>query len=438
MAAEIAADAVETPEADQPSASAEGLPAPTTPIAAFANKTKGNGKSPGKGSALKRPAAASPGKTPMKAALAKSKAKAKAKVKAVGKATAKPKTSSAKSKPKAKPKAKSSAAVKRPAAKEEDSQQGKKGSWAAPLVQKEPEKEEEQEGEEEEHATQDEAVEPSSAFELPDKGELDDDENTKNRSKNAKFLKMLKDSSLPDWLVQEWNKASKLTSGRREKQREIVNNCLDHRGGRLVLNVDKPMFHQMSASYQQTLTREKEKSLPRRLLQGMFNMSDEAFEQALLEGDVVPVQLADGKTQYSFQTMEHETERGKRTESSVKEQAEGDKKKKLFFEEGVKNWAIGLFEKSKDKAIGEKGPGLLALKDRQAPLSEAQWQQAQSQLKPAQDAFDKCHNSGLKFLQTIGPDNKEDPLYPTMFLGCIFISEKLFTLLVFTCGTCDS
>ena len=422
----MAPDAVETHEEAKPSAG--GQAAPSTPIEGFEQK------SPSKGPTLKRPAAASPGKTPMKAALAKNKAKAKAKAKA----TAKAKASSAKCKAKAKPKAKSSAAMKRPAAKEEESQQGKKGSWAAPLVQVEPEKEE-QEGEEEEHVTQDEAVEPSSAFALPDKGDLDDDENTKNRSKNAKFLKMLKDSSLPDWLVQEWEKASKLTSGKREKQREIVNNCLDHQGGRLVLNVDKPMFQQMSASYKQTLTRDKEKSLPRRLLQGKFNLTDEAFEEALQEGDVVEVKMKGGKTGYMFQSMEHETERGKRAESSVVEQVEGNKKKKLFFEEGVKNWAIGLFEKSKDKAIGEKRPGLLALKDRQAPLSEAQWQQAQSQLKPAQDAFEKCNSAGLKFLQTIGPDNKLDPLYPTLFLGCIFISPKnIFPLLVFTCGTCDS
>ena len=430
MATEMAADAVETHEEAKPSAA--GQAAPSTPIEGFGKN------SPSKGPTLKRPAAASPGKTPMKAALAKNKAKAKAKVKAVVKATVKPKASTAKCKAKAKPKAKSSAAMKRPAAKEEESQQGKKGSWAAPLVQVEPEKEE-QEGEEEEHATQDEAVEPSSAFALPDKEGLDDDENTKNRSKNAKFLKMLKDSSLPDWLVQEWEKASKLTSGKREKQREIVNNCLDHQGGRLVLNVDKPMFQQMSASYKQTLTRDKEKSLPRRLLQGKFNLSDDAFEEALLEGDVVEVEMKGGKTGYMFQSMEHETERGKRAESSVREQVDGTKKKKLFFEEGVKNWAIGLFEKSKDKAIGEKRPGLLALKDRQAPLSEAQWQQAQSQLKPAQDAFEKCHNTGLKFLQTIGPDNKLDPLYPTLFLGCSFLSpNNIFPLLVFTCGTCDS
>ena len=65
----MAPDAVETHEEAKPSAG--GQAAPSTPIEGFEQK------SPSKGPTLKRPAAASPGKTPMKAALAKNKAKAK-------------------------------------------------------------------------------------------------------------------------------------------------------------------------------------------------------------------------------------------------------------------------------------------------------------------------------------------------------------------------
>ena len=68
-----------------------------------------------------------------------------------------------------------------------------------------------------------------------------------------------------------------------------------------------------------------------------------------------------------------------------------------------------------------QGQGQLALMDKQQALNDVQWNAAQGQLLPAMQAFEKCEKDGLKSVQVVGNDSKDDPLYTTLQLGWQFI-----------------
>ena len=88
-----------------------------------------------------------------------------------------------------------------------------------------------------------------------------------------------------------------------------------------------------------------------------------------------------------------------------------------------KNWTMGLFTRSQNaNTKNPAGRTPLAILDRKASLTEAQWNEAQTQLNSAMPAFDKCEKDGLKFLQIVGTENKEDPLYQSLQLGCTYFT----------------
>ena len=75
--------------------------------------------------------------------------------------------------------------------------------------------------------------------------ESEDSKCTKDRSKNAKFLKMF--NSLPAYIKEAWENTKKLKTVRTEAQRVIVNEAIDRNPvtGKLVLNTEKQMFQEM-------------------------------------------------------------------------------------------------------------------------------------------------------------------------------------------------
>ena len=228
-------------------------------------------QSPGK-APPSSPRAATPAKeTPAKEATPKkASVGAKAKAKGKSKAAAKPKAkASCPKKPAAHVKQPSmKKPVAAPSALAKTSQESKPKAGGAPL--KRPavapkakavkpwftglEEEEEQEQDESTEQPEEEKMEEDPEIEVSD---FDMDQ-TKDRSKNNKFLKLLRGGSLPQWLVDEWNKTKTMTAGRRERQRQIVNNAMEHKAGHLVLNVDKPAFQSMKETWTKTASKEKE------------------------------------------------------------------------------------------------------------------------------------------------------------------------------------
>ena len=89
------------------------------------------------------------------------------------------------------------------------------------------------EGEEEE-PMDDDPVSSQDCFEV--------EETTKDRSKWAKFKKLLDQGSLPDFIKKAYQEAQKLKTGKEKAIRQIVNNVLDRdpKNGSLVVNLENP------------------------------------------------------------------------------------------------------------------------------------------------------------------------------------------------------
>ena len=351
----------------------------------------------------KRPAAHAKGKP-------KAHAKGKPKAQVKGKTVMK------------KPTTKVMKVLKKPSQKTEKPQdtkpEKKQKKWSEGLEKTEEKKEENTEesteGPEEEVATCDEVVDPNTNFSMPQ-----ETDQKKDRSKNAKFKKMLASGALPEWLEEEWEKSKKLKTGKTERQRMLVNQSIDHAQGKLVLNTDKAVFHEMKKSWTTTASVEKEKTLPKLLLMGKFSMTEAMFDKALACGDIHEVRTKSCSLQYAWSTAEQSVTKGKSQEVEASESKDGTKKDKEWFENAAKNWKIGLFQKtgnqhSEDQEKTSSSSHCLALED---VLTDKQWNQAQQQLSLAMAAFDKVITGAKKKLQQIGPDNKEDNLYEPLNLG---------------------
>lgn len=183
----------------------------------------------------KKPACSNPPSTPKKKE-PKGKAKAKAKSKAVAKPKATPKKGSKPPKTPMKRPGASQPSLKRPASSA--TQAGvasKKGlAWAGSLKAMDEKDDVQELGEEEfdPHA-EDPAMDiDDNAFEV--------DDQKKDRVKDAKFKALLLQKSLPQWVVAAWQKTTMMKTGRTIAQRQLVNQILDRKNGKLVLSLDKP------------------------------------------------------------------------------------------------------------------------------------------------------------------------------------------------------
>ena len=361
-----------------------------------------------------------PAETPSmkKPATAKPKAKGKAKGKPKGKSKAKAKSGSNKGKnKKVKDGDGDKPTLKRPAASEKAEPKkaepkkgqgsGSKGcsSWAKALDKEEETSDEQPEEEEMEH-------DPYDTDFAMDQGE-ESEANKKDRSKDAKFKRLLAQHQLPSWLEEAYNATLTMKSGRTEKQREIVNAAFDSSGGKLVLSTEKPLFKEMKETYKESVSSHKQKTLPKVLLMGKFHLDESAFQAGLMSGDIEEVEGKDGKVSYAWRSDEHQELRGKRSNTQQQQEKEGTKADAELFANMSKDWKIGLFKPSTTSS-SSKGTHL-ALEDAKKGLTSKQWGQAQKQL--SMSAMDKQLSNVKKLLQTVGVDNREDPLWPQLSLG---------------------
>ena len=202
-------------------------------------------KTPEKENKEKEPTWGSPkGKTPDK----KQSPKGKAKVKAL----AKGKTKGPKGKPaaaQAKVKAKASGSKKRPAAfQEEEAPAKKQKTWKdglADLEEAEQKEDNEKEDEEcEEEHGEEEEKEEDQCFDLCVA------DGKKDKAKDNKFKALLSQGALPKYLMDAWEKTTKMKVGRTAEQRKIVNSVLDRSSdGRLIVNLDKPQFRELQERF---------------------------------------------------------------------------------------------------------------------------------------------------------------------------------------------
>ena len=127
------------------------------------------------------------------------------------------------------------------------------------------------------------------------------------------------------------------------------------------------------------------------------------------------VEGKDGKVSYAWRSDECQELRGKRSNTQQQQKKEGTKADAELFANMSKDWKIGLFKPSTTSS-SSKGTHL-ALEDTKKGLTSKQWGQAQKQLGMAMSAMDKQLSNVKKLLQTVGLDNREDPLWPQLSLG---------------------
>ena len=369
-------------------------------------------------------------------AAGKSKAKGKAKAqpkpkpkgKAQAKAKAKPKASGMK-RPAAKPVEKATPSKKEKGAKEKGTQPQKrevKEEWKDGLPKPEhdgsaaEEEGGEEAGEEEFVKEEDPTMDPNLNLEA---GGCEENDATKNRIKARKFNAMLKAGQLPSWLATAWEKTLEMGPGKQDRQRMLVNAAFDHKNGRLILNVDKPIFRDVQKTYQKTEASDKSKSLTKLLFKKKWNLTEEEFAQGLADKEFYEVTDAAGKLKYGWDVSEHSTTRGKEGSSAVEAIHEGNRQDAKFIMQLAGDWKIGLFSKSSSSKSG-----MLALHDSDKEINPEQWKQAQKQLNLGMAACERLHQSAKKLLQVIGVDAKEDELWSKLLLG----QDLQFSLQAFT------
>ena len=351
----------------------------------------------------KKPAAKAP-KTPMKA---KSKAVAKGSPKASPKAKAK----SVLKKPKALKKPAAAAAsqgkeksksLKRPASKLHAKAGSKKAKSST------------------DEGNQDmEDPEEEKDFEQDTEVDFPEDEGKKtDRCKKQKFLQMVSNKELPEYILKEWERSKGLKSGRTEVQRHLINSIFDRTSaGKLLLSLAKPQFESLKQSYKDTCAIQSNRALSKTLFMGKFNLTKELFEEGLESGDFFENRDADGKLTYSWVEKNQETRIGDRSQFGSKASLEVSSQDALNLHKMSNNWKQGLF-----KTIGSSSsrPGPQPIMDATAPLTQIHWRDACLQLEESMVAFDKCEKEALKYLQLIGVESTGDTLHAKLPLGCIF------------------
>lgn len=375
-----------------------------------------------------------PDATPKRTAKAKAKTKAKAKAKTrtspqkvktpqkvkknTPKKSVKPKS---KSKGASKGAGKGTPTMKRPAAaakakakaKAKYDPLGQIKEWKGGLATCEDNNEDKEEGEGEEEDTLE--VDP-----IVDVGEPGGKGEVKDRLKDRKFKALLDGGQLPSFIVQEYQKISRMKTGKRQAERELINNTIDRKAGSLVLSTSKPYFEQMKKNYTTEESSNKNRSLPRLLFCGKFNLSKETFEEGLRMGDFTEGVDEEGRPVYTWRESEVKHAVGTSTSSSI------SKKKKLEGKDDLALAQIAMKPKFPKQGLlqslgtsGSREP--LALEDQtQKPssgLSEEMWATATKQLKEAGQALDKLDKEAKRLLLIVGADDKDDPVFISVSLG---------------------
>ena len=359
---------------------------------------------------MKRPSSRAIPKTPTKPkAASKSKpsvasAKTKSKGKAVTKQNMKRPASSLQSKRveggKDSKETTSGSKMKRPAAAES-------GSWKSGIVRANDEAGSEAEEPEEEGET----FSPDPEVEVADSGE------TRDRSKMQKFQAMLASNTLPAFLAKEWERTLTMRVGKRERQSALVNALFNRNAaGKLIMNTQKPIFESLHEEYQDTKSTKAFKTLPKLLFCGKFNLSVEALEQGLREGQFVEVEGNSGP-EYGWRTSTHSESKGTKSATGYKQTEEGTADMMQKYQEISKAWKSGISRPA--LSAGGSQRQLLAICDESALTSE-EWDVASKQLQQALAAMEQQEKNALKYMSQL-EDGEDDPLYDVVRLDVSYV-----------------
>ena len=179
-------------------------------------------------------------------------------------------------------------------------------------------------------------------------------------------------------------------------------------------------------NFTQTASKSAQKALPRVLLMGKFNLTQEMFDQAIEDGDIIESTNIKGKRVYSWTMEEHVVKRGKHSKFSEEKSKQGTSRDEKYMDNLSKNWRVGLFEASSGSSGSASKPSTLAIKDvapDERALTKKQWQDAKAQLASMMSAFDRLVQNGKKLINQMGSEMKADPLYLQLLFACSHVKS---------------
>ncbi|CAL1156912.1 unnamed protein product [Cladocopium goreaui] len=184
----------------------------------------------------------------------------------------------------------------------------------------------------------------------------------RDRVKMQKFLGMLSANQLPKFLQKAWEESQTKKHGKRERQTLIVNSLFARsEQGRLVMDLEKPIFKAMESNYVETSSKATSKSLPK----------------------LCVVQTDDGE-QYSWRQNSQTVKRGEKSEMGWEAKREGESK-----------------DMAKYKAAAQSGQDL--------PLTPDRWEVVKKQIGQASGALDRMETEALRHLNSL--TDPDDDLY---------------------------
>ena len=179
----------------------------------------------------------------------------------------------------------------------------------------------------------------------------------------------------------------------------------------------------MQEQYTTHTSTNKDKTLGKLLFKKKFGLTEEEFQQGLVDEEFYEVRGIDGKLKYSWNVSEQSTVHGSST-GIVLEKAKTLTKDEAMCEEAAFScWTFGLFgmPSSGSKAIANQTKAIanqtiLALEDAKVPLNDDQWAKAKEQLQTVKEALDKLDTTCKKVFSDVESSGPEDQLYKNLSL----------------------
>ena len=153
---------------------------------------------------------------------------------------------------------------------------------------------------------------------------------------------------------------------------------------------------------------------------GKFNLSAEAFDQAVQDGDLVESQNRFGKTVYSWEMDSHHTTRGTRTGFSQSKEKEGNRKDEKFFGNVSVDKKVGLFRAKSSASLGAEQP--LAIQDAPQQFTDKEWHKAKSQLSVLIAGLDKQIQASKKLIAQFAASDRDEN--NEIYIALPLVTEK--------------
>ena len=177
------------------------------------------------------------------------------------------------------------------------------------------------------------------------------------------------------------------------------------------------LFNPVQEQYTTHTSTTKDKTLSKLLFKKKFNLTEQEFQQGLVDEEFYEVKGLDGKLKYSWNVSEQATVQGSSSGMVLEKAKELTKDQEMCEEAAFSCWTFGLFgmPASGSKAIANQT--VLALEDAKVPLNDDQWVKAKEQLQTVKEALDKLDTTCKKVFGELESAGPEVQLYKNLSLG---------------------